>query len=97
MKHSIALLALTCSIALFPVVASANTIIAHVDGMVCAFCVKGLEDKLKEDPAIDTVSVSLEKSEVVITAKPGQTVTEDTVRKAVFYMDYDLRDIKSVD
>lgn len=76
--------------------AYANTIVAKVDGMVCAFCAKGLEDKLKQDPKVENVIISLEDTSVTVSAKPGQTIARETVEKAIYYMDFALRDLKEM-
>lgn len=78
-----------------PLAAQANTVTAKVDGMVCAFCAKGLEDKLHKDASVGTVKISLDDGTVVVTSKDGKTITEDVVSKAVDYMGYKVVSIKS--
>jgi copper chaperone CopZ len=78
-----------------PTLAHANTVVAHVDGMVCAFCAKGIEDKLKEHASVGDVVISLDDTSVTVKSKPGQTIDEAVVRKAVDYMGYTVRDIKT--
>jgi copper chaperone CopZ len=70
--------------------AFANTWVAQVDGMVCAFCAKGIETKLKEDPAVGTVTISLDDKTVTVTSAKGQTVQKETIEKAIYYMDLTL-------
>ena len=39
--------------------AQAETIVANVNGMVCAMCVTGIERSFRKQPAVDTVKVDL--------------------------------------
>lgn len=73
--------------------AFANTWVATVDGMVCAFCAKGIEDKLKKDPTVDTVTISLDDHTVTVASKPKTSVKRETIEKAVYYMDLTLQDL----
>lgn len=82
------------TLALLPISAYANTWVAKVDGMVCAFCAKGIETKLKQDPAVDTVTISLDDKTVTVTSKKDKTVAKETVEKAVYYMDLTLQGLK---
>lgn len=77
-----------------PLPAFANTITATVDGMVCAFCAKGIEDKLKENGNVDTVKISMDDASVTVTSKKGTAITPDTVKKAVDYMGFTVREIR---
>ncbi len=71
--------------------AAANTLTATVDGMVCAFCAKGIEDKLKQNPKVDQVTIDMDKTEVVATAKPGKTLEAEDMKKAIDYMGFTVR------
>ncbi len=84
-------LTLLTFLAAFP--AAANTITATVDGMVCAFCAKGIEDKLKENPKVDTVTIDMDKTQVVATAKKGQTLAEADMKKAIDYLGFTVREM----
>ncbi|MBX7199321.1 MAG: cation transporter, partial [Rhodospirillaceae bacterium] len=44
--------------------ARAETIVANVNGMVCAMCVTGIEKSFRKQPAVETVKVDLETKKV---------------------------------
>ena len=67
----------------FSAAAQAETIVATVNGMVCAFCATGLEKTFKKQPAIDHVKVDLEGRLVTLTTKPDQTLDDATVTKLI--------------
>ena len=67
----------------FSAAAQAETIVATVNGMVCAFCATGLEKTFKKQPAIDRVKVDLEGRLVTLTTKPDQTLDDATVTKLI--------------
>jgi mercuric ion binding protein len=66
----------------------AKTIVADVDGIVCAFCVQGIQKKFKSNGKADEVVISLELKKVFVVEKAGQTITDteftDMVRLAGF-------------
>ena len=86
-------------------IASAQTIEVEVNGLVCAFCAQGIEKTLRTFPATDDVFVSLEHRLVAVALKPGQTLEETALRKAiteagytavaVTYSDTPLADLKA--
>ena len=67
----------------FSAAAQAETIVATVNGMVCAFCATGLEKTFKKQPAIDHVKVDLEGRLVMLTTKPDQTLDDAIVTKLI--------------
>ncbi len=54
-----------------------------VDGMSCPFCAYGLEKKLKKVKDVESVTIDLNEGEVVVIAKAGATIKEESLRKAV--------------
>jgi cation transport ATPase len=80
-----------------PLSAQANTVTATVDGMVCAFCAKGIEDKLMENKKVNKVTIDMDKTEVVVTAKAGDTLVADDLKKAIDYMGFTVRDVRVSD
>jgi copper chaperone CopZ len=74
--------------------ASAATIKASVNGMVCAFCAQGIEKKLRANSATQDVYVSLENKVVAIALKSGQTMTDDTVKQVITDAGYAVTEIK---
>ncbi len=63
--------------------AYAETIKASVNGMVCAFCVTGIEKTFKSQPAVDTIKVDLDTKIVTITTKKNQNIDDVTVKKLI--------------
>jgi mercuric ion binding protein len=78
-------------ILVLPTLAHANTVTATVDGMVCVFCAKGIEDKLMENPKVASVTIDMDKTQVVAVAKPGQTLVAEDMKKAIHYLGFTVR------
>ena len=76
--------------------ASAERITTTVHGMVCAFCATGIEKTFKKEPAVATVKVDLPRQQVVITTKPGQTLSDAKIKEVVSYSGYKLDGIVRV-
>lgn len=74
--------------------ASASRIEVAINGMVCSFCVQGIERKLRSLPATQAVSVDIKKHLVDITLRPGQTIADDQLRKLIRDAGFDVRQIK---
>jgi mercuric ion binding protein len=62
--------------------------------MVCAFCAQGIEKKLRAQSATQDVYVSLENKIVAIALKPGQSLTDDTVKQVITDAGYAVTEIK---
>jgi copper chaperone CopZ len=67
---------------------SAATIEMKVHGMVCGYCVQGIEKILREHPATADVFVSLEDKVVVVATKDGRDITDAELRKAILDAGY---------
>lgn len=94
MRHIFFYIALAlCAIS--PDLAMANTLTASVKGMDCAFCAKELKTQIQKDKAVANVKITIDNGTVTVTAKPGKTVSENTIRKAVDFMGYKLVTIKN--
>jgi len=63
--------------------AQAETILASIHGMVCAFCATGIEKSFKKQAAVETVKVDLDKKLVTLNTKPDKTLDDDTVKKVI--------------
>ena len=63
--------------------AQATTLRIEVNGLVCAFCAQGIDKTLRKLPATEDVVVSLEHRLVAVALKPGQTLDDATVTKAI--------------
>ncbi len=80
MRKSIILAALLATFA-GPVLA--ETIHVGVDGMVCAFCAKGIENNFKKQEAVKSVAVDLDKKLVTLETKEGKTLDDATIKQVI--------------
>ncbi|MBL8644208.1 MAG: heavy-metal-associated domain-containing protein [Rhodospirillaceae bacterium] len=64
-------------------VAHAETIIATVNGMVCAFCATGIEKSFKKQSAVAEILVDLEHKKVTVHTKPERTLDDTLVTKLI--------------
>jgi mercuric ion binding protein len=71
----------------------AETITTRVNGMVCAFCATGIEKTFRKQPEVATVKVDLHRKQVVITTKPGKTLSDAKIKEVVTYSGYTMRQI----
>jgi copper chaperone CopZ len=70
-----------------------ETITTTVNGMVCAFCATGIEKTFRKQPEVAGVKVDLPRKRVVITTKPGQTLSEAKIKEVVTYSGYTMGNI----
>ena len=70
-----------------------ETITTTVHGMVCAFCATGIEKTFRKQPEVATVKVDLPKKRVVITTKPGKTLSDAKIKEVVTYSGYKMGEI----
>ena len=63
--------------------ASAETIKATVNGMVCGFCATGIEKTFKAQPEVKSVTVDLQKRLVTVATKEGQGIDDARLRKLI--------------
>jgi copper chaperone CopZ len=70
--------------------ALAETITTSVNGMVCAFCATGIEKTFRKQPEVATVQVDLPKKRVIITTKPGKTLSDAKIKEVVTYSGYSM-------
>ncbi len=68
--------------------AQAETIVANVNGMVCAMCVTGIERSFRKQPAVDTVKVDLATKKVTVQVKSGQSLDDALVTKTIVNAGY---------
>jgi len=73
--------------------ALAETITTTVHGMVCAFCATGIEKTFRKQPEVATVKVDLPRKRVVITTKPGKTLSDAKIKEVVTYSGYKMGEI----
>lgn len=72
---------------------SGTTVTLRVDGLTCPFCAYGLEKRLREIAAIDTLVVRVSDGLVLIRAKDGEAVTDEDLQEAVKSAGFSLREI----
>ncbi|MCB0416780.1 MAG: heavy-metal-associated domain-containing protein [Bdellovibrionales bacterium] len=64
-------------------IANAQTLKVSVNGMVCAFCVQGIERNVGGLPGVKKIKVDLDSHLVTIESKDGEKVDAETVKKAI--------------
>ena len=73
--------------------ALAETITTNVNGMVCAFCATGIEKTFRKQPEVAIVKVDLPRKRVIITTKPGRTLSDAKIKEVVTYSGYTMGNI----
>jgi copper chaperone CopZ len=76
---------------------AAQTIMANVNGMVCAFCAQGIEKKARALPQTQDVYVNLKQKIVAVQIKDGQTLDTQTITALVKDAGYDVTEVKVID
>jgi len=67
-----------------------SSIKAQVNGMVCAFCAKGIEKKLKALPQTQAVFVDLKAQVVALEMKDGQNVQIEDFKQIIKDAGYEV-------
>jgi len=75
-------------------VAEANTIEMKVNGLVCAFCARGIEKTFHKNPAVADVVVSLEDKLVAVQMKEGTDISDQELRATLTDAGYDIKAIE---
>ena len=70
-----------------------NQLLAHVRGMVCGFCVQGVEKLVGALEGVVSAKVELEAGSVLITVDPARAPTTEQLRAAVHEAGYELKDV----
>lgn len=68
-------------------------IVINVDGMVCSFCVQGVERTMERIEGVDSVALSLESKTISLWMKTGGHVTDEFLRKQIKASGFDAREI----
>ena len=58
-------------------------IVISVDGMVCSFCVQGVERTMRRIDAVADVALSLESKTISLWLKSGQDVEDEFLKKQI--------------
>lgn len=62
-------------------------------GLVCSFCAQGIKKAFQSDPAIEHISFDSEYTTIFIYLKPGQVISDDTIKQKVTDSGYVVEDI----
>jgi copper chaperone CopZ len=82
--------------AMTPAAFAVTTIKAEVNGMVCAFCAKGIEKKLNALPEKQAAFVDLKSRVVALQLKDGQNVTDEAFSKIIQDAGYSVNKLERV-
>jgi mercuric ion binding protein len=72
----------------------ADTIEMKVNGLVCAFCARGIEKTLRKNPATEDVYVSLEDKLVAVALHEGRDISDAELTKDIADAGYTVTDIQ---
>ena len=86
---------LTGVLLLATTVVQANTIEMKVNGLVCAFCARGIEKTFHKNPAVADVVVSLEERLVAVQTKDGADISDQELRATLTDAGYDIKSIEA--
>lgn len=82
--------------AMAPAAFAVTTIKAEVNGMVCAFCAKGIEKKLKALPEGQAAFVDLKSRVVALQLKDGKDVSDEAFNKVIQDAGYSVSKVERV-
>lgn len=71
----------------------AETITIKIDGMVCAFCAKGIEQLFGDEQAVEKVQVDIDKGLAHVTTKPDATLSNERIKALVIESGYEAGEI----
>jgi mercuric ion binding protein len=71
----------------------AKDVQVSVNGMVCSFCAQGIKKHFSEDPAVDSVKVSLEKKLVTLSLKDGKDLSDEKITQTLKDAGYSVQKI----
>jgi cation transport ATPase len=91
------ILIILCCLLVSPIVSAATSIKAEVNGMVCAFCAKGIEKKLNAMPEGQGAFVDLKRRIVVLELKPQQNVPLDAFTQVIKDAGYAVSKVERVE
>ena len=72
---------------------TASDIEVLVKGMVCSFCVQGVEKKFGGEEAVEKVEVKLDESKVLLWIKDDQNLSDDTINGLIKDAGYNVESI----
>ncbi len=78
-KILLTLLILTISSPAF----AGTKLIAHTEGMVCDFCVRGIEKMLGKKDEVESIEVSMDNQTVIVNLHDGKNLSDDEVLQII--------------
>lgn len=79
-----------------PAAFAVTTLKAEVNGMVCAFCAKGIEKKLNALPQKQAAFVDLKSRVVALQLKDGEEVSNEAFSKVIHDAGYTVAKLERV-
>ena len=70
---------------------SKSLVLLKVDGIVCSFCLTGIQKTLASQPPVDSVDFDLNTGIISIQLKPDQTIDFDLVKAIIFDSGYEVK------
>ena len=64
-----------------------------VKGMVCSFCIQGVEKKLSSEKSVEKFNVDLNKSSVFIWLREAEKLSDEQIKKLILDAGYDVEKI----
>ena len=71
----------------------AGPVVVHVKGMVCSFCVQGVEKLVSGIDGVEDVEVDLDKGTVTIIHAPGVAIGDVAIQDAIRSAGYNIEKI----
>lgn len=84
----------TAFILLPPTLAMAEEVKARVSGLVCAYCVQGIEKAFKKEEAVEHVAVDLDNGLVTVHTKGKGDLPDDKVKSIITEAGYTVTGIE---
>lgn len=72
----------------------ADTVNVKVDGLVCDFCARALEKVFGKRDDVEGIKVDLDKGNVMVAMKQGQTIDDATLTELITDSGYNVSSIK---
>jgi copper chaperone CopZ len=70
-----------------------HDVVIKVDGMVCDFCAQSIKKVFSKQESVEGVAVDLDKGEIIVDLKDGQTLDDDVMKGLVVDAGYTVREI----
>lgn len=72
-------------------------LLVRVDGLSCPFCAYGLEKKLLKIQGVESVEISVNEGEALLTLSKDTEIDEEIIRKEIKKAGFTTREIVKVD